>query len=87
MPNDAKLGLLVGVAGVVAAAVLFSQHPPPTALQPQTAAAATTAPPPAATPANPRPAARTPAPTAQVRGGRKEVVAQPTSRSTSDEDE
>jgi hypothetical protein len=32
MPNDAKLGLLVGVAGVFAAAVLFFQdRPAPTA--------------------------------------------------------
>ena len=29
MPNDAKLGLLVGVAGVFAAAVLFFQDRPP----------------------------------------------------------
>ena len=28
MPNDAKLGLLAGVAGVVAAAVLFYQNQP-----------------------------------------------------------
>lgn len=87
MPNDAKLGLLVGVAGVVAAAVLFSQNPQPVTTPPQTANAATAAPPAAATPANPRPAVRTPTPTAQVSGGRKEVVGQPTSRSTSDEDE
>ena len=37
MPNDAKLGLLVGLAGVLAAAVLFFQNgpaaPPPPAAQ------------------------------------------------------
>ena len=40
MPNDAKLGLLAGVAGVVAAAVLSFQNPqpaPPDAPQPQVA--------------------------------------------------
>jgi hypothetical protein len=29
MPNDTKLGLLMGVAGVVVAAVLFFQDKPP----------------------------------------------------------
>jgi hypothetical protein len=29
MPNDAKLGFLVGVAGVIVAAVMFSQQPEP----------------------------------------------------------
>jgi hypothetical protein len=39
MPNDTKLGLLTGVAGVVAAAVLYSQTPQPSPPAPPAAAA------------------------------------------------
>ena len=31
MTNDAKLGMLAGVLGVIVAAVLFANAPPPTA--------------------------------------------------------
>jgi hypothetical protein len=48
MPNDTKLGLLTGVAGVVAAAVLYSQNPQPAA--PATPAAAATPAQPATSP-------------------------------------
>ena len=37
MPNDSKLGLLVGVAGVIVAAVLFYQDRPATATAQPTA--------------------------------------------------
>jgi hypothetical protein len=46
MPNDAKLGLLVGMAGVLAAAVLFFQNGPAIPTPP----AAQSAPPPAPKP-------------------------------------
>ncbi|MBX9584831.1 MAG: hypothetical protein K2X87_31390, partial [Gemmataceae bacterium] len=38
MPNDAKLGLLAGVAGVVLAAVLYFQNPAPGPAVPPAAA-------------------------------------------------
>lgn len=50
MPNDAKLGFLVGVAGVIVAAVMFSQQPqasPPPAVETAAVPSHSVAPPPA----------------------------------------
>ena len=44
MQNDAKLGLVAGVAGVIVAGVLFAQPPQPSAAQPTRAKAAAVAP-------------------------------------------
>ncbi|MDB5306258.1 MAG: hypothetical protein JWO38_460 [Gemmataceae bacterium] len=91
MPNDAKLGFLAGVAGVVVAAVLFFQNQPPAAApasQTPGGPTAATVPPPAATPGRPAPAAGVAVPTGTLTGGgRKEVDAQPVSRTSTDQDE
>jgi hypothetical protein len=90
MPNDAKLGFLVGVAGVVVAAVVFVQNPaPPAESQTASEPASAVAPPPAATLGKPGPVVRValPAPTAPVSGGRKEVEGQTTARHSSYDDE
>ncbi|HJZ54118.1 MAG TPA: hypothetical protein VKE74_04140 [Gemmataceae bacterium] len=59
MPNDAKLGLLAGVAGVVTAAVLFFQNhpvaPTPNPAAPAVPPATTSASAPAPAPAKPPP--------------------------------
>ena len=44
MQNDAKLGLVAGVAGVIVAGVLFAQPPLPSPQQPTRAKAAAVAP-------------------------------------------
>ena len=44
MQNDAKLGLVAGVAGVIVAGVLFAQPPPPSPPHPTRAKAAAVAP-------------------------------------------
>ena len=89
MPNDAKLGLLAGVAGVVLAAALYfpgsPAGPPPPG--PPAAAALPAVPVPSpvarATPQTP-----TAPPVAVVAGTRGELEARPTSRTTTpDEDE
>lgn len=87
MTNDAKLGMLVGVLGVVVAAVLFANPAPPqTAESPQPApskpAAVVVAPlatSVAAAPTEP-PRDREPLPTTPVVRPRKEPTAQPVSR-------
>lgn len=87
MTNDAKLGMLVGVLGVIVAAVLLTNPAPPVPSQPTAAEA----------PAQPKPAVATVAPP-EMRGGsespastpvartRKEVEGQSTSRSGADEE-
>ena len=54
MPDDAKLGLLAGVIGVVVVATLYYQKPPDPALTPRTDPPAVTV---AITPTLPHPAA------------------------------
>lgn len=81
MTNDAKLGMLVGVVGVVLAAVFLAQPPappaeaaPPVAAQPQPAALPSA---PAATAT----AAKPPAfPSTPVARARKDAPAQPVGR-------
>lgn len=89
MPNDAKLGLLAGVAGVVLAATLYypASAPGPAPTGPPAAAALPAVPAPVAR-ATPPPAAPAtePPPAAVVSGTRAELEARPTSR-TPDEDE
>ena len=87
MTNDAKLGMLAGVLGVIVAAVLFAHAPPPSAqsrpgVEPQGKENAATQP---ASPANAAPGAlsgtNTAAlPSTPVARTRKDVDAQPTSR-------
>jgi len=94
MQNDAKLGFLAGVAGVITAAVLFYQNQPPPAGTPPTKgseARTASAPSPAATPIAPAKAA-VPAGPAVVSGGgggggggRKELQGQTASRNSDDE--
>jgi hypothetical protein len=90
MPNDAKLGLLAGVAGVVLAAVLYFPNPAPgpspSPAGPPAAAALPTAPAAVARAAPPVTPAEKP-PAAAVAGTRAEVEAVPTSRPAADEDE
>jgi hypothetical protein len=97
MKNDAKLGMLAGVLGVIVAAVLFAQTPPPGApARPDTAGepkgnpgpppVATATAPPAGEPARPAadaaPLASTPVPRT-----RKETEARPTSRGAGADEE
>ncbi len=88
MTNDAKLGMLAGVLGVIVAAVLFANAPPPAA-QSQPSAAV---PPPKDTPASPTAATSPPEattaalPSTPVRT-RKDVDAQSTSRQGGMEEE
>jgi hypothetical protein len=87
MPNDAKLGLLAGVAGVVTAAVLFYQNPP--AAPPPTAAAAGAVAPPAGAvkPSQVFGNASAPAAVAPVSArGRKEPEGRAVSRSADDDE-
>lgn len=92
MTNDAKLGMLVGVVGVVVAAVLFGNPAPPTPEPPAPAKAATVpASAPVATAASIAPSElprdRPSLPTTPVVRTRKEADAQPTSRRPSDDEE
>ena len=95
MKNDAKLGMLAGVLGVVVAAVVLTGAPPPVAQarpdEPQAKQGAPPAatPPVAATPAaSPGAAADTAAlPATPVARTRKEADAQPTSRSGAADEE
>ena len=94
MTNDAKLGMLVGVLGVIVAAVLFTNATPPAQSQPSAAEA----------PAQPKAAAPTVTtaatvappqvksdgdalPSTPVARTRKESDAQPTSRPSGAEEE
>lgn len=92
MKNDAKLGMLAGVLGVIVAAVLLANAPPPAAQsQP-----GTTGPPAKDKPAQPTttantppatPDANTPAmPSTPVARTRKDVDAQSTSRTGGEEE-
>jgi hypothetical protein len=87
MPNDAKLGLLAGVAGVVVAAVLFHQAPPagPAASSGTSQVAATSggAGPRTAPSASHTASAREMSPSRT----RPELAAQPVSRTVSTDDE
>lgn len=88
MPNDAKLGLLAGVGGVVLAAVLYFQTPAPgpSPAGPPAAAALPAAP--SAPLARATPSPEKPPAAAVVAGRRTEVEAVPTSRpATPDEDD
>ncbi|MBN9119187.1 MAG: hypothetical protein J0I06_08505 [Planctomycetes bacterium] len=85
MTNDAKLGMLVGVLGVIVAAVLFTSAPPPAPPQagvPEPSAQPKAAPPAVATVVPPiargekEPLASTP-----VARTRRDASAQPVSRS------
>lgn len=86
MTNDAKLGMLVGVLGVIVAAALFANSQPPQAPQPQPGA-----------PEPARPAVATAAPEARkespplastpVVRTRKDIDAQPASRPTGTDEE
>ncbi len=91
MPNDAKLGFLVGVAGVLVAAVMYAPKVPaggPTAFVPTEASAKGT---PTTPPA--RPLAAVPAPPPAARPAyaaaktRPEVEATPTARKPVADDE
>jgi hypothetical protein len=87
MPNDAKLGLLAGVAGVVAAAVLSLQNPPGSADPPDAQAAPATVQnsPPARTPVAPP---RAPEPgEGPSSSGRPDAPAVPASRTRADGDD
>jgi hypothetical protein len=97
MKNDAKLGMLAGVLGVIVAAVLFAKAPPP---PDPTHSGANADPPAKEKPAQPAPAtstANTPAgpveantaalPTTPVGRTRKDVDAQPTSRPAGTDEE
>lgn len=93
MTNDAKLGMLVGVLGVVVAAVLFGNPAPqPTASEPpapaKPAALSASAPVAAAVAIAPpeSPRDRPPLPTTPVVRTRKEADAQTASRPTFDEE-
>jgi hypothetical protein len=97
MKNDAKLGMLAGVLGVVVAAVLFAKAPPPEAQSrpgvadgPKTKDGAPTAAAPAPAPeASPAaPTANTAAlPSTPVVRTRNEPAAQPTGRSGGTDEE
>ena len=93
MKNDAKLGMLAGVLGVLAAAVLFANVPPVPVPQPKGTATSAKEPAPkdrpaptAATPAAPAPVtspevSTAALPSTPVGRTRKDVPAQPAARS------
>ncbi|MBM3981974.1 MAG: hypothetical protein FJ304_17210 [Planctomycetes bacterium] len=88
MKNDAKLGMLAGVLGVIVAAVLFANNPPPPDARPQAAAPPEPKPKPAPTAtAVPSPAPDAEQPSTPVVRTRKEPDAQPASRSGLAEEE
>jgi hypothetical protein len=94
MKNDAKLGMLAGVLGVIVAAVLFAKTPPDAQPRPgptgepkaqETAPpTATATAPPTISPAAPNTAALASTPVVRTR---KETAARPTSRSGGTEEE
>ena len=88
MTNDAKLGMLAGVLGVIVAAVLFADAPPPPPPPSQPSAAVPPpkdAPPTAA--ATPPQAGTAALPSAPVARTRKDVDAQPASRQAGADEE
>lgn len=90
MTNDAKLGMLAGVLGVIVAAVLIANAPPPgpgVGDAPPEHSDAKAAPA-AATPARPPPEANTAAlPATPIPRTRNELDAQPTSYKGGDDEE
>jgi hypothetical protein len=84
MPNDAKLGMLAGVCGVIVAAVMFAQPRPPPETPPGAKADSAQTVQPGAV-AN-TPVAPEPASTPVVRT-RKEVDGQPASRTNTPDEE
>ena len=92
MTNDAKLGMLVGVLGVIVAAVLFTNASPPAQSQPSAVElpAKQKDAPPAVVTSTPAPEVKsTGAPLSSTPVGRtrKETAAQPTSRPSGTEEE
>jgi hypothetical protein len=88
MTNDAKLGMLVGVLGVIVAAVLFTNSQPPQAPQAQPNAPEPTAP--TVATAAPAPEVRkesAPLASTPVVRTRKDIDAQPASRPTGTDEE
>ena len=87
MPNDAKLGMLVGVLGVLVAAVVLSQSPGQPANPQAKEKAGAPATHPADTAAARLPPASAPEPqSSPVPRTKKDVDAQPTSRQGMDEE-
>ena len=84
MTNDAKLGMLAGVLGVIVAAVLFANAPPPTA---QSQPSAVGPPPTAAAPTATPEASTAALPSTPVGRTRKDVDAQPASRQAGADEE
>ncbi len=83
MTNDAKLGMLAGVLGVIVAAVLFANAPPPPTAQSQPSAAGA---PTKEAPATPE-ASTAALPSTPVGRTRKDVDAQPASRQAGADEE
>jgi hypothetical protein len=83
MTNDAKLGMLVGVLGVIVAAVLLTNPAPPVQSQPSAAEAPAPTPAPAVATVAPPEVRRASEPLAStpVARTRKEAAGQSTSRS------
>lgn len=79
MTNDAKLGMLAGVLGVIVAAVLFANGSPPAQSQPTAADPHKPAPAAVATVAPPVRTDRAPLPSTPVARTRKEAAGQSTS--------
>jgi hypothetical protein len=75
MQNDAKLGLVAGVAGVVVAGILFAQPPQPQPPQPARSKAAVVV--------SPKPAGNT---SASLPVGKPEPAAVPVSRKSDPDD-
>jgi hypothetical protein len=82
VPNDAKLGFLVGVAGVIVAGVVFFQGSPRSS--PPAAAETSAAASPPAPAATPMPKGKAGSPPA-IGGTREELQGRPTSRSANGE--
>ena len=83
MTNDAKLGMLAGVLGVVVAAVFFTNQPPP----PEAPAVEAPAKPQASAPGAQPEAGLAALPSTPVPRTRKDVAAQPASRQAAAEEE
>ena len=86
MTNDAKLGMLAGVLGVIVAAVLFANTPQPAQPQPSAAVPPLKDAPPTAA-ATPPEASTAALPSTPVARTRKEVDAQPASRPSGADEE
>ena len=86
MTNDAKLGMLAGVLGVIVAAMLFANAPPPAPSPPSAAVPPQKDAPPTAA-ATPPEAGTAALPSTPVARTRKDVDAQPASRPSGMEEE